>query len=136
MSFLCRRRHQAPQGRTRRRRMAGRDGGYCWRGIKSRMLSCGKGLAPSICQGTQGKVRPRVQRASGVPDALFGRKIHQSLGRFASRGREVASVIGVPSLRAKRSNPDSVITQSFRGDAKHRARNLEIPGLVLRTIPE
>jgi hypothetical protein len=25
---------------------------------------------------------------------------------------------------------------SFRGDAKHRARNLEIPGLVLRTIPE
>jgi hypothetical protein len=26
--------------------------------------------------------------------------------------------------------------QSFRSDAKHRARNLEIPGLVLRTIPE
>jgi len=25
---------------------------------------------------------------------------------------------------------------SFRGDAKHRTRNLEIPGLVLRTIPE
>src|SRR4030081_716812 len=24
---------------------------------------------------------------------------------------------------------------SFRGDAKHRTRNLEIPGLVLRTIP-
>jgi hypothetical protein len=23
---------------------------------------------------------------------------------------------------------------SFRGDAKHRTRNLEIPGLVLRTI--
>jgi len=27
-------------------------------------------------------------------------------------------------------------TASFRGDAKHRTRNLEIPGLVLRTIPE
>src|SRR5882672_7313334 len=27
-------------------------------------------------------------------------------------------------------------TPSFRGDAKHRTRNLEIPGLVLRTIPE
>jgi len=26
--------------------------------------------------------------------------------------------------------------ESFRGDAKRRARNLEIPGLVLRTIPE
>jgi hypothetical protein len=25
---------------------------------------------------------------------------------------------------------------SFRGDAKHRTWNLEIPGLVLRTIPE
>jgi hypothetical protein len=25
---------------------------------------------------------------------------------------------------------------SFRGDAQHRTRNLEIPGLVLRTIPE
>jgi len=28
--------------------------------------------------------------------------------------------------------PDAV----FPGDAKHRTRNLEIPGLVLRTIPE
>jgi hypothetical protein len=28
------------------------------------------------------------------------------------------------------------ITPSFRGDAQHRTRNLEIPGLVLRTIPE
>jgi len=25
---------------------------------------------------------------------------------------------------------------SFRGDAKHRTRNLEIPGSVLRTAPE
>src|SRR5713101_7165586 len=32
--------------------------------------------------------RPRVQRASGVPHALFGRKIHQRLGRIARRGRE------------------------------------------------
>jgi hypothetical protein len=28
------------------------------------------------------------------------------------------------------------IRASFRGDAEHRTRNLEIPGLVLRTIPE
>jgi hypothetical protein len=34
-------------------------------------------------------------------------------------------------LRAQRSMGSSV-----RGDAKHRTRNLEIPGLVLRTIPE
>src|SRR6266852_1494980 len=32
--------------------------------------------------------RPRVQRASGVPHALFGREIHQRLGRMAPRGRE------------------------------------------------
>jgi hypothetical protein len=25
---------------------------------------------------------------------------------------------------------------SFRGDAQHRTRKLELPGLVLRTIPE
>src|SRR6201996_6402766 len=30
----------------------------------------------------------------------------------------------------------SHLTPSFRGDAKHRTRNLEVPGLVLRTIPE
>jgi hypothetical protein len=33
-------------------------------------------------------------------------------------------------MRAAKQKP------SFRGDAKHRTRNLEIPGLVLRTIPE
>ena len=36
----------------------------------------------------QAHARPRVPRASGVPHALFGRKIHQRLGRIASRGRE------------------------------------------------
>jgi len=56
--------------------------------------------------------RPRVQRASGVPHALFGRKIHQRLGRIARRGRERASANRTPS---------------FRGEAKHRTRNLEIP---------
>jgi len=30
----------------------------------------------------------------------------------------------------------AIITASFRGDATHRTWNLEIPGLVLRTIPE
>src|SRR5258706_12905914 len=33
-------------------------------------------------------------------------------------------------------NDSSVDGASFRGDAKHRTPNLEIPGLVLRTIPE
>src|SRR6201993_2744657 len=30
----------------------------------------------------------------------------------------------------------STLAPSFRGDAQHRTRNLEVPGLVLRTIPE
>jgi hypothetical protein len=29
-----------------------------------------------------------------------------------------------------------ILYSSFRGDAKHRTRNLEIRGLVLTTIPE
>jgi len=55
-----------------------------------------------------------VQRAPGIPHALcfLGRKIHAQLGRIAPR--------------------DGV---SFRGDAKHRTRNLEIPGLVLTHHP-
>jgi len=35
--------------------------------------------------------------------------------------------------RKRRQRP---IGLPFRGDAKHRTRNVEIPGLVLRTIPE
>ena len=35
-----------------------------------------------------------MQWAPGVPHALFGRKIHQRLGRFAPRGRERAFEIG------------------------------------------
>jgi hypothetical protein len=46
-------------------------------------------------------------------------------------------------LRADKSLPSPMTAgffvishPSFRGDAQHRTRNLEIPGLVLRTIPE
>src|SRR5258706_1249545 len=49
--------------------------------------------------------RPRVQRAPGIPHALFGRKIFAELGRIVSRGREAVCGIRVTSLRAKRSNP-------------------------------
>jgi hypothetical protein len=35
-----------------------------------------------------------VQRASGVPHALYGRKIHQRLGRITSRECEAVSAIG------------------------------------------
>jgi len=40
--------------------------------------------------------RPRVHWASGIPHALFGRKIHQRLGRMARRGRE--RMFGRPRL--------------------------------------
>jgi hypothetical protein len=42
-----------------------------------------------------------------------------------------------PLARHARLDPGiHAFALSFRGDAKHRTRNLEIPGLVLRTIPE
>ena len=75
--------------------------------------------------------RPRVQRASGVPHDLLGRKIHQRLGRMARRGREIAFEIRVTSLRRQAA----IQTPSFRGDAQHRTRNLEIPGLRLTAHP-
>jgi hypothetical protein len=46
---------------------------------------------------------------SGIPHALFGRKINARLGRIAPRDREVVFGIRVPSLRAKRSNPSSFL---------------------------
>ncbi len=39
-------------------------------------------------------------------------------------------------LKLERLIKETSNAPSFRGDAKHRTRNLEIPGLVLRTIPE
>jgi len=40
-----------------------------------------------------------------------------------------------PAVR-KTIEIESTVGLSFRGDAKHRTRNLQIPGLVLPTIPE
>jgi hypothetical protein len=49
-------------------------------------------------------------------------------GRVTSMRDFGASVLVMVVMRS--------FSPSFRGDAKHRTRNLEIPGLVLRTIPE
>ena len=35
--------------------------------------------------------RPRVQRAPGIPHALFGREINAQLGRIAPRDREAVA---------------------------------------------
>src|SRR5712672_3723754 len=72
--------------------------------ISRKTIACGnvgrfRGTRCYSCAFYQYKVhtRPRVQRASGVPHALFGRKIHQRLGRMARRGRE--SVFAVIARR-------------------------------------
>jgi hypothetical protein len=44
-----------------------------------------------------------VQRASGVPHALNGRKIHQRLGRIARRGRERVFAVIARSEATKQS---------------------------------
>src|SRR5450755_4725883 len=53
---------------------------------------------------------PRVQRASGIPHALWARKINAQLGRIAPRDREVMFGIGADTVipgRCEASNPES-----------------------------
>src|SRR5450631_2725311 len=69
--------------------------------------------------------RPRVHWASGIPHALFGRKIDAQLGRSAPRDREVVCGIRAPSLRAQRSNPSffpprNGLLRCARNDGLHR----------------
>jgi len=52
-----------------------------------------------------------------------------------SRGRHCEPT-GRANARPMTGSAKQFQTPSFRGDAEHRTRNLEIPGLVLRTIPE
>jgi hypothetical protein len=42
----------------------------------------------------------------------------------------------ITNRHCEERSDETIYASSFRGDAKHRTRNLEIPGLVLRTIPE
>ena len=49
-------------------------------------------------RGHKAHTRLRVQRASGVPHALYGREIYQRLGRIARRGRERVFGIRKPSF--------------------------------------
>ncbi len=46
------------------------------------------------------RTRLRVQRAPGVPHALFGRKINANLGCFVLRDRETAFVVGAGTRNA------------------------------------
>jgi hypothetical protein len=79
--------------------------------------------------------RLRVQRAPGIPHALLGGADFMHDSGASCRGVvNVCPELG-PVMCEERSD-EAIPTQSFRGDAKHRTRNLEIPGLVLRTIPE
>jgi hypothetical protein len=63
-----------------------------------------------------------VPRASGVPHALFGRKIQQRLGRIARRGRE--GVSGCPRLGVIASEAkQSILTFSVLYGLLRFARN-------------
>jgi len=62
-----------------------------------------------------------------------GRHLHH---RSVARHLDLLSVGYRALVPAADPRRRGVMGMSFRGDAKHRTRNLEIPGLVLRTIPE
>jgi hypothetical protein len=74
-----------------------------------------------------------VQRAPGFPRALHffeGAKDKCNDSGASRRGSESVCLEFTVIASAATHTP------SFRDDAKHRTRNLEIPGLVLQTIPE
>jgi hypothetical protein len=63
----------------------------------------------------------RIARpAFPAPSEFLGGTFFANLARIARRDRGVVS---------------EFVATSFRGDAKHRTRNLEIPGLVLTHHP-
>src|SRR6202023_3860818 len=53
-----------------------------------------------------------------------------------ARSRRVVFADPMTTGRIIKTELRNFFPLSFRGDAKRRTRNLEIPGLVLRTIPE
>src|SRR6266436_2517244 len=66
------------------------------------------------------------------PTPSKGRKIYQRLGRIARRGRKRVSAtndccLKIESMVIIAATDEATQTPSFRGDAKHRTRNLEIP---------
>src|SRR5882757_1407117 len=77
--------------------------------------------------------RPRVQRAPGVPHALFGREIHQRLGRMARRDRKRAFAIRAhhapnrhrPRRRAIQYSEASVMESKGRGVLDTRLRGYD-----------
>ncbi len=64
--------------------------------------------------------RPRVQRAPGIPHALFGRELLQRLGRIASRGR---SRIWCLTIESAIVVPAKAGTQNHRRWLRQKASN-------------
>src|SRR5882724_7980178 len=90
------------------------------------------GVLVYSCAFYQYKVhaRPRVQRAPGVPHALFGRKLHQRLGRIASRGRNRFCTWGTVIARSE-ATKQSILSLRLDGLLRF-ARNDD---LLLFVVP-
>ncbi|MGY4320082.1 enoyl-CoA hydratase/carnithine racemase [Bradyrhizobium sp. JR3.5] len=112
------------------------------------------GLATRVCDDPRAaalEVARRDRRQEPGCDPCREADAEQSVGRS---GRRAACGIRRAAEVARQSEPDRIRARqsgearaevcgcgvataaSFRGDVRHRTRNLEIPGLVLRTIPE
>jgi hypothetical protein len=78
-----------------------------------------------------------VQRASGIPHALKGREINANLGRIAPRGRGCVFNVCTSALRSWWSEVTTHYRLRHSGMRRQaQARNLEIPGSMLRIAPE
>src|SRR5258708_1719734 len=85
----------------------------------------------------------RIERpAFPAPSVTGGQDVQVKLARKPRRDRETVSVHGGlfemssrTAVIARSASDEAIQKPSFRGDAEHRTRNLEIPGLVLAHHP-
>src|SRR5438046_9634321 len=76
----------------------------------------------------------RSARGAANQDSLGGS--FEPRPSFRRHGPAAAALFEFHPRHPRAGVKDCELATSFRGDAQHRTRNLEIPGLVLRTIPE
>src|SRR5450631_1795233 len=113
------------------------------RDISRKTIACGNAGRSGVLVVTRVRSTTTIAHetagASGTrhsPRPSLGREINADLGRTAPRGRDrVFDEFECAAILVERSD-DSLQAPSFRDGPKDQARNLEIPGSMLRIAPE